>query len=108
MPPKSSGIIRLGLRNLNSMPLRKSHSKNEQILRDIVEGEFDIMCNTEINVAWHNVTGEDTVQERFSGRMEIGKFVTSNNRDKEYKEKFQREGTMITCTGSVCTRVITS
>jgi hypothetical protein len=82
MPPKIEGIIRLGLRNVNSLPIQKVHSKNEQFIRDVFEGNFDIFCCTETNVAWHNITGQDTASERFRGRFEMAKIVTANNRDK--------------------------
>jgi hypothetical protein len=52
---KATGSFRLGLRNINSLPVYGNHSKNEFFIRDIQNGEFDIFCATEINVAWHNI-----------------------------------------------------
>jgi hypothetical protein len=46
------------------------------------------------------------IHERFRGCLEFSKYVTSNNSDKEYEEKFQRGGTMITSSGPICARVI--
>jgi hypothetical protein len=106
LTPKMEGILRLGLRNLNSLPVKRTHSKNEAFTRDIIEGDFDIFCGTETNIAWHNVKGHDRINERFRGQFEIAKHVTSYNKDPEFKEQFQRGGTIISSVGPVCSRII--
>jgi hypothetical protein len=105
---KQEGIFRLGLRNINTLPTKKNHSKNTAFLQDIIDGELDIMCATEINLAWQNVNPEDKIQERFRGGLEFAKYVVSNNKDANYKEKFQRGGTLTVCQGPICARTIAS
>jgi hypothetical protein len=104
LPEKSEGTLRIGLRNLNSLPIKKNHSKNQAFIQDIIDGQLDIMCATEVNVAWHNIPYEDRVHERFRDNLEFAKYVATNNRDRSYTEKFQRGGTLIVSQGNVCGR----
>jgi hypothetical protein len=106
LPEKDDGIFRLGLRNINSLPLSKNHSKNELFINDIIAGAFDIFCATEVNLAWHNLPYQDRIKERFKGSLEFAKFVTATNKDKELKEPFQRGGTMTICSGPICARTV--
>jgi hypothetical protein len=105
---KKDGIFRIGLRNVNSLPIKGNHNKNTALIQDIMEGELDILCATEINVAWQNVSAEDKLYERFRGSLEFSKFVSSNNKDIHYKDKFQRGGTLTICQGAICARTISS
>jgi hypothetical protein len=75
---------------------------------EILEGNFDIFCATEVNVAWSNVPAKDRPTERFRGHSEFSKIVTSNNGDKTYEDKFQRGGTMMMCQGRSCGRIIST
>jgi hypothetical protein len=106
MPIKTNSTFRIGLRNINSLPVMSSHSKNHIFTNDIREGEFDVFCATEVNVAWQNVPEQDRIQERFRGHLEFAKYVYSNNKDAEFKEKYQRGGTLTICQGPSCGRVI--
>jgi hypothetical protein len=106
LPKKCEDILRIGLQNVNSLPIKKSHCKNEEYINDIHQGKFDIFCATEINIAWHNMENEHNLKERFKGCLEFAKYVTSHSNDKNFDEKFQRGGTMITCSGSTCARII--
>jgi hypothetical protein len=63
IPIKKEGTLRLGLRNVNSLPINKSHSKNAALINDINEGQFDILCATEINLAWKNISADDALKE---------------------------------------------
>jgi hypothetical protein len=63
--PKIEGLLRLGVRNVNSLPIRTNHYKNDAYMRDLIEGNFDVFCGTEINIAWHNISSLDKVYERF-------------------------------------------
>jgi hypothetical protein len=38
---KLDGILRIGLRNVNLLPIKKSHCKNDQYIQDIYQGQFD-------------------------------------------------------------------
>jgi hypothetical protein len=108
LPKKYDDILRIGLRNVNSLPIKKSHCKNTEYINDIQEGNFDCFCGTEVNIAWHNMDQADKVKERFKGCFEFAKHVTSHNNDKDFSEKFQRGGTMITASGPICARIIKS
>jgi hypothetical protein len=103
---KLDSMCRIGVRNINSLPIKSNHSKNAFILKDIEEGEFDVFCTTEVNIAWHNVEAVDKVNERFRGKLEFAKYTTSHNEDRQYKEKYQRGGTMIVANGNICARIV--
>jgi hypothetical protein len=105
---KKEGHFRIGLRNINSLPIYKKHSKNDFFIQDIEEGDFDVFCSTEINVAWHNLTVTDRIQERFRRKLEFAKYITSHNTDQEYKTKQQSGGTMTICKGNICARTVES
>jgi hypothetical protein len=106
MPPKTDGIIRIGVQNINSLPVNKTHSKNDIFIQEINNNAFDVFCATEINVSWTNLEPSDKLQERFRGKLEFAKFVSSHNLDKNYKDTFQRGGTMTVCSGPMCARVV--
>jgi hypothetical protein len=108
MPSKKEGHLRLGLRNINSLPINSSHSKNSIFTAEIMDGNFDIFCATEVNVAWSNLSEKDKCSERFRGHFEFAKIITSNNKDNTYSDKFQRGGTLMVCQGHTCGRVISS
>jgi hypothetical protein len=105
---KLEGHFRIGLCNINSLPIYKKHSKNDLLIQDIEDGEFDVFCLTEINVAWHNIINDDRIAERFRGKLEFAKYITSHNTDKDYKTKQQSGGTMTICTGNICARTYDS
>jgi hypothetical protein len=88
---KEENHFRIGLRNINSIPTYSKHSKNELMIKDIIDGDFDVFCLTETNVAWHNIPSNDQPSNRFRGKLEFAKYITSNNKDTEYKEKFKAE-----------------
>jgi hypothetical protein len=105
---KLPGTFRVGLRNINSLPTYTRHSKNNLLIQNIEEGGFDVFCATEIYVGWHNVSSEEYPANRFRGKLELAKYTTSNNKDKEYKEKHQSGGTMMVCKGDICARTVES
>jgi hypothetical protein len=106
MPPKGEHIFRVGLRNINSLPLLSAHSKNAIFTSDILQGQYDVFCATETNIAWNNVPIQDRLNERFRGHFEFSNMITSHNKDSTYKEKFQRGGTLMVCNGPACGRII--
>jgi hypothetical protein len=106
MPKKTDGVIRIGLKNINSLPLNPSHSKNDSFINDIVKGVFDIFCATEINIAWKNISNQSQIAERFRGKLEFAKYITSYNNDDQYKEQFQRGGTLTVVLGHICARTV--
>jgi hypothetical protein len=75
---KGDNIFRIGLQNINSLPLSAKHSKNELFTSEITNGQFDVYCATEVNIAWQNVPVEDKIQERFRGHFEFSNIITSN------------------------------
>jgi hypothetical protein len=100
-------MIGIGLRNVNSLPTKATQSENDILLNDIMEGQFFIFCATEVNLAWNNLRAADNLKERFKGKLEFAHYVSSNNLDKQYKEQYQRGGTLIN-SGSICARIIES
>jgi hypothetical protein len=108
LPPKLDGVFRIGFRNINSLPRINQHSKNDEFVNDILNGELDIFGGSEVNIAWHNVKGVDKAHERLRGKLEFYKLVTSHNNDHEFLDTFQRGGTITVCSGSMCARDIES
>jgi hypothetical protein len=105
-PIKGDNVLRIGLKNINSLPLQSSHSKNTILTSDIISGNFDLFCATEINLAWHNVPTNLRVKEHFRGHFEFAKIITSNNKDILFKDTYQRGGTLMVCNGSMCGRIM--
>jgi hypothetical protein len=105
MPQKMENTVRIGLRNINSLPLKSTHSKNDIFIQDIMNGQFDIFCATEVNLAWQNLDGNNKLYERFRGKLEFCKYITSNNKDPTYRDQFQRGGTLTMCSGPLCARI---
>jgi hypothetical protein len=106
LPKKTDGILRIGVKNINSLPLSSTHNKNDLFINDIMEGEMDIFCATEINICWKNIPHHHQIKERFQGKLEMAKYVPSYNKDEHYKEQFQRGGTLTVCLGHTCARTI--
>jgi hypothetical protein len=105
-PINKEKVLRIGLKNINSLPLQSSHSKNTILTSDIISGNFDIFCATEVNLAWHNVTTNLKVNEHFRGHFEFAKIITSINKDRLYTDTYQRGGTLMVCNGSMCGRIM--
>jgi hypothetical protein len=40
----------------------------------------------------------------FQGHLEFAKFISSDNKDATYKDKFERGGTLTVCQGNLCAR----
>jgi hypothetical protein len=76
------------------------------LIKDVIDGDFDIFCLTETNVAWYNVPSSDQPTNRFRGKLKFSKYITSHNQDKEYKGKQQSGGKMTICRNNICSRII--
>ncbi len=103
---KSESTFRIGFRNINSLPQQSTDIKNDMIIRPVRQYEFDVFGFVETNLAWQNLHQRDRVYDRFKGKLEFSKFVSSNNKDPEFLEKQQSGGTLIVCQGHACARVM--
>ena len=103
---KSDSTFRVGFRNINSLPMQATDIKNDIIIRDIRQYNFDVFGMAETNVAWQHVPQRDRVYDRFKGKLEFSKFVSSNNKDPEFIDKQQSGGTLTMCHGHACARVM--
>jgi hypothetical protein len=64
MQTKEKGIFRIACRNIKSIPMNQSNTRNEELILDIQKGEFDIIGLSEVNVAWQNIESENQLKER--------------------------------------------
>jgi hypothetical protein len=62
----------------------------------------------EINLAWHNIKGEDQLKERFRGCFESLHTVNSYNKDHTWTQQQQIGGTLMMTVIETCQRIITS
>ena len=108
LAPKSQGILRLGFRNINSLPIQRLDPKNNQIILDVKSFQFDCMGVAEVNLAWQNLPYVDQLEERFRGMFEFAKYTSANNRDPSFRERQQSGGTMMVVNGFMCARVFHS
>ncbi len=106
MSTKERGIFRIGFRNINSLPVQRSHPKNLKLIEDIKEANVDCMGIAEVNLAWQHLPYTDQLHERFRGTCEFAKFVSANNRDPKYSERKQSGGTMTIVNGNMSARII--
>jgi Reverse transcriptase (RNA-dependent DNA polymerase) len=102
---KQENEIRITLRNISSLPQVAVHNKNDILLSELAASQADIYCATEINLAWQNLAQENSLQERFRGKMEFAKFVSANNKDTSYKGAYQPGGSLIITSGKLCGRI---
>ncbi len=106
MPIKTETHFRLGFRNINTLPIQATNVKNDLLVQDIRENDFDLFGISETNIAWQNLPVRDRIHDRFCGKFEFSKFVSSNNKDTSFQEKQQSGGTLIICHGHTCARVM--
>jgi hypothetical protein len=102
---KPPGIFRLGFRNINSLPVQRSDSKNLQIVLDVKSLQLDCLGVTEVNLAWQNLPYVDQMEERFRGMFEFATYTSANNRDPTFHERQQSGGTMMIVNGFTCAQV---
>lgn len=105
---KDDDVFRIGLRNINGLPIDASHMKNYEIFSDIRTGKFDVFGITETNLAWHTLTESDRINERIRGKLEFMRYSSSYNRDMTFTDKRQYGGTMTISQGSSSGRVVTT
>ena len=86
---KSDSAFRIGFRNINSLPVQATDIKNDLVIQDIREYNFDVFGLAETNLAWQNLPQRDRVYDRFKNKLEFSKFVSSNNKDPEYLDRQQ-------------------
>lgn len=103
---KDEDVFRIGLRNINGMPIDANQLKNYEIFSDIRTGNFDIFGITETNLAWHTLNEADRLNERLRGKLEFMRFSHSYNKDFNITDKLQYGGTMLISQGSSSGRVI--
>lgn len=88
--------VRIGFRNINSLPLASNDNKHGGILQDISDGKLDVLGCSEINVAWQNVSVNASVSRRFRSNFEHSRFMASNNRtDSPILRHTQYGGTLL-------------
>jgi hypothetical protein len=92
---KEEGVLRIACRNINSMPMSASNSKNLELVEDMKVGEIDLIGLSEVNISWRHLPPEDQYKERFRGCFESLNIVLANNQDKEHKERRQLGGNAI-------------
>jgi hypothetical protein len=68
---KSEGILHISFRNIQSLPKNANNNRNEELIADINNGEFDIIGLAE------NVDEKDTLKERCCRGFESSHYVTS-------------------------------
>lgn len=104
--PKPSRTIRLGVRNVRSLPSTSNGDKNTNLIQDIQDASLDIIGINEINVSWQSVSVTDSLQSRFRPKFEAVKIVTSNNRtDTPIGTKRQMGGTATGAINSMAYRI---
>jgi hypothetical protein len=105
---KGKSVCRLVLRNVNSLPQESNHNKNDMLINELLLLDADVYCANEINIGWQNIELKHRVRERFKGKLEYAKFITSNNKDTNYTGSYQPGGTMMIVNGNICGRVYES
>jgi hypothetical protein len=103
---KQMNVIRIGFRNIRSLPISITEDKNQQLCDDIKSGQFDVFGMSEINLAWHRLSYESLPSRRFRSLLDTSKFVFGNNRHDLNCSNKQKGGTMIGIVDQTCHRVI--
>jgi hypothetical protein len=102
---KNDNTVRLAFRNIKSLPTKAENNRNDELIQDINDGEFEILGLAEINLCWNNLCEKDRIKERFRGCFESSHFVTSYNRDSDFRDKRQFGGTAIISKDRSCHRI---
>lgn len=106
---KRAKHVRIGFRNINSLPLAGSDPTNKGIIQDIYDGKLDVLGCSEINIAWQNVSINSSVSRRFKSEFEHSRFIASNNRtDSPILRSTQYGGTLLGSIGHMACRIIDS
>jgi Reverse transcriptase (RNA-dependent DNA polymerase) len=105
VPKDEETEFRLILRNISSLPQDSKHNKNDLFINEIISTQADIYCANEINLAWQHLSTDSKLFERFKGKLEFAKYVSSNNKDQSFVGTFQPGGTLTVTTGNICGRI---
>lgn len=91
---KPERTIRIGFRNVRSLPATSAGQKNTDLIQDIQDASLDILGISEVNIAWQAVSTYDSLHTRLRSQFEAVKFITSNNQtDTPIGTKKQMGGT---------------
>jgi hypothetical protein len=102
---KDNKCVRIGCRNVNSLPITQVNSRNDELFQDISSAHIDVFGLSEINVAWNKVDYNQQPHARFHGCFENLRLGYSyNNTDPDWLSPYQPGGTMILCTGTAANR----
>jgi hypothetical protein len=103
---KEPNKVRIGIRNVNSLPSSSQDPEHIQIVEDIRTAELDIIGLSEVNLSWQNISEQENIHNRFKYNFEASKFIASNNRlDSPIGTKTQFGGTITGVIGRTTFRV---
>jgi hypothetical protein len=85
-----------------------SNSRHEELITDIITGEFDVLGLAEANVAWQNLQFEHRPKERFRGVFETVHVVTANLNDTNWNERRQFGGALTITKDETCHKIVAS
>ena len=92
---KRNNVIRIGFRNIRSLPADCKDERNKHFSDDIPLAQLDIYGVSEVNLAWHKLSFEAQPTNRFRSLFEKAKIIACNNRTDLECQPSQQGGTLL-------------
>ena len=105
-PTPSEAVLRVVSQNVSGLPAFPRHVKYADLQSFLLDYSVDIMCLSEVNLAWHNVPETDHLAQVVRPWFHSAATHVAWYRDKEHTTNYQPGGTAIIVrdshTGRIC------
>ncbi len=100
MPTKKDHVFRIGVQNINNLPVSAGHQKSKRMVNHIKNGQYDLFLVSEVGLRWNKIPSHDQWSERSLVALGDSTAVFSYNKIESHIEKTTQPGG----TGIIATR----
>ena len=105
-PSPSDNVLRVVAQNVSGLPLSAQHPKYDELQNFLLDYSVDVLCMSELNVAWHNLPEAQQLVHTVRPWFHSVYCKVASFRDPDLSSTFQRGGVAILVrdshTGRIC------